>query len=112
MVTMVRGRAYRNQPKRRIIARINPQPKLARMVCLLSAWEAEALERFGIAQPCFGAGCRHHHHSREDISQMVIEGVLRWVAGSRNVAAWKEARHLAIRPSGPVTCLQLVPIGR
>jgi hypothetical protein len=109
MVTKVRGRERRAGGIRPEVLATRQPLKLAGQICLLSARAAEALENWGITHPCRHGG--HPHFSRSRVQAMVDNGDLRWLSGG-NVAAWKQARHLAVRHSGPVTCVQLVPIGR
>lgn len=113
LITKIRGREFRFQrkPEQTLRSRTAPAAPLRHRVCLLSARAAENLENWGMSQPCHGGSCRHSHHTREEIDLLEADGTVRYLAG-RNVAAWVQTRHLVPRKSGPVTVVQLVPIGR
>ena len=115
VVTYVQGRVYRQQPSRQkrpeqsLASRLRHAAKQRRRVCLLSVRDASWLEDYGISQPCFGLGCTHAHHTRQQIEQMVASGQLRWVGDghSKNVAAWTDPREWR----GVRGTMQLVPLG-
>lgn len=108
--THVRGRVYRNdfKPKHTLATRTSLKAKQRRRICVLSHHAALGLENWNISQPCFGPTCYHTHFTRDEVEQMVCAGDLRWVGNGQNVAAYQAPRFLAIRQSGPVTCVQLV----
>lgn len=116
VVTYVRGRVVRSQdrgtrPVQGVHDRLRSAAKRRRRICLLSARDAELLEMFGVAQPCSGQGCRHSHHTREEMERMVAQGDVRWVGRTENVVAWRDARQLAVRRSAGVSTVQLVEVG-
>jgi hypothetical protein len=112
VVTVVRGRVYRQQPSQRrqssIATRIQPRSIQHRRICLLSARDARWLEEYGTAQPCFGPGCNHAHHTRKEIERMVKAGILRWVGEGQNVATYPEDRRWISRRSAGFAAMQLV----
>lgn len=110
-VTITNGRAQRFEQKfRPFPTRVPVKQKRNARVCLLSAKAAKAFEHWGITHPCRAGG--HPHFSRMQIEEMIETGEVRYIDSVENVAAWKQARHLAIRRSGPVACVQLVDVGR
>ena len=108
VVARVRGRVFRSGS--------SPQggqvsaSKERRRVCVLSARGGRELEMWEIGQPCYGAGCRHTHQTREAVAQQVREGILRWVGAGKNVAAYSYGRKWVAMPSGPARAkvMQLV----
>ena len=115
VITHVRGRVTRYQagqskqrrPEQSLTARLQVKTRVRLRICLLSAKDAEHLEEYQISQPCQGPGCRHTHHSREQIAALVKSGDLRWVGGSENVAAWGNPREWR----GGGLAMQWVPLG-
>lgn len=111
VVTFVRGRVYRNDPKpttHTLHNRTQVKAVRRRRICVLSHFAGKQLENWYVSQPCHGPKCHHSHHTREEVEKMVRDGELRWVGQGENVAAWRRPRYLAVRQSGPVTCVQLV----
>ncbi len=112
VVSHVQGRIYRQKPEQSTAARTQRTAVQRRKVCLLSARDARWLEEYGTAQPCFGAGCTHAHHTRKEIERMVAKGMLRWVGGSTNVATWPEDTRWISRRSNGFASMQLVDVGQ
>ena len=116
VITHFQGRVYRQQPGQRrehsTVARIRKAAVQRRRVCLLSARDSRWLEEYGVAQPCFGPGCTHAHHTRKEIERMVKAGMLRWVGDSRNVATWPEDTRWISRRSQGYATMQLVDVGQ
>lgn len=108
VVTHVRGRVFRFEPRKNRQSLVSARPREKRRVCLLSAHDAANLEQWGINQPCFGRGCRHIHMTRDAISEMERAGVIRWVGAGKNVAAYADGKTWQPRMSAGMTVLQLV----
>lgn len=116
VITHVHGRVYRNQPGRKreqsTASRTAPKAVQRRRICLLSARDARWLEEYAISQPCFGPDCRHAHHTRKEVERMVKAGILRWVAGSQNVATFPEDLRWVSKRSAGFSTMQLVDVGK
>jgi hypothetical protein len=116
VITHVHGRVYRQQPGQSRIqttaARIQPKAVQRRRVCLLSSRDARWLTEYQIAQPCFGPGCCHAHHTRREIERLVAAGILVWVGAGQNVATWPDDYRWISRRSGGFSVLQLVDMRR
>lgn len=92
--TRIRGRVFRYAP-------VAPRSKERRRVCVLSAHAARMLECWGEEQPCHGPKCTHGHQSRDEVSKLVRDGILTFVAGSEgNVARYTYGRTWKGVPSG------------
>lgn len=107
IATHVRGRVFRFEPRKKAQNLMSARPKEKRRVCLLSAHDAENLEQWSINQPCFGSGCRHLHLTREAIAEMERAGVIRWIGGGKNVAAYSDGKTWRPKVSAGMTVLQL-----
>lgn len=106
--TFVRGRVMRSHERGGAKQYPQPASKERRRVCVLSARGARELEHWGMAQPCYGNGCHHHHQTREEVEKLVREGVMRWVGIGKNVAAYSFARTWQGRTSAGMKTMQLV----
>ena len=102
--TRIQGRRFRPGHQQ-------PASKERRRICVLSAHNARMLECWGQDQPCQGPKCTHIHQSRDAVTALVRDGVMRWVGHERNVAAYTFGRTWKGVPSGgPMGCkvMQLV----
>ena len=111
--TRIRGRVFRFAPKRVDGDRHGDRSRMAskerRRVCVLSRHDGRMLEHWGEGQPCHGARCSHTHMTREAVTAMVTNGILRFVPGSgNNVAAYSYGRSWKAVPSAGVKVMQLV----
>ena len=107
-VTQVRGRVMRKFEK---VRGERPASKERRRVCVLSVGSAYMLEQYEIGEPCYGAGCRHVHLTREAVEAQIAAGTLRWVGRERNVAAHMDVRCWKPVMSGGMKVMQLVEAG-
>lgn len=92
VVTHIRGRIMQKP----VVA-----SKERRRICVLTARGGNELEMWAINQPCFGPGCFHTHQTRDAVSALVNDGILKWVGTGRNMAAYSFGRTWKAMPSGP-----------
>ena len=98
----IRGRVMRSQDQPRAGNREpRERSKERRRVCVLTERGGRELEHWGMEQPCFGPGCHHLHQSREAVSKLVADGILRWCGIGKNVAMYVYGREWRGVPSGP-----------
>ena len=104
--THIRGRVFRYAPQKKAKEK---RAKELRIVCILNHHDGRLLEHWSVSQPCHGPKCQHAHMTRDTVTALVKDGVLRLVPGSNgNVAAYSYGRTWKAVPSDNVKVMQLV----
>ena len=89
----------------------SPTPSFEpRRICILGEYEARRFEnRDTTLHRCSNSG--HPHYTRSRVEQLVKDGQLEWVGVGRKIAKFVTGRTWVIKPSGPVSAMQMVPGG-